>query len=136
MHIKVICSILLQMSNHSWCLFLIKFSNTNVFLWNLRNLWEHLFSQNTSSGCFWIIKWSSSNQKNVKNRLNKTFSISWIFLSRILLLLWKRIDFKIYLYSLNKSIFTKFPNFLINFLFWSDFSFKENEKWCCKNWIC
>ena len=28
-------------------------SNTGVFLWNLRNFYEQLFLQNTSSGCFW-----------------------------------------------------------------------------------
>ena len=47
-----------------WSIFLIKLqawrpptlfkkdSNTGVFLWNLRNFYEHLFLQNTSCGCF------------------------------------------------------------------------------------
>ena len=29
-------------------------SDTGIFLWNLLNLWQHLFLHNTSSGCFYV----------------------------------------------------------------------------------
>ena len=32
-------------------------SNKGVYLWNLRNFFEHLFLQNTSSGCFCNLEW-------------------------------------------------------------------------------
>ena len=30
-------------------------SGTGIFLWILRNFWEHLFSQNISGGCFYFV---------------------------------------------------------------------------------
>ena len=42
-----------------WSLFLIKVqasgSYTGVFLWIMWIFWEHLFLQNTSGGCFFIV---------------------------------------------------------------------------------
>ena len=72
------------------CNFIKKDSGTGVFLWILRNFLEHLFLQNTSSGClienrdwkmeriryrppfgdcFWmIVKWFSFNDKLVVSK--------------------------------------------------------------------
>ena len=39
-------------------------SKTGVYLWNLRNFFEHLFLQNTSSGCFCNLEWLKRCSEN------------------------------------------------------------------------
>ena len=39
-------------------------SKTDVYLWNLRNFFEHLFLQNTSSGCFCNLEWLKRCSEN------------------------------------------------------------------------
>ena len=45
------------------CNFIKRDSNKDVFLWNLQHFQEHLFLQNTSSGCFWKIYLDRSAEK-------------------------------------------------------------------------
>ena len=46
-------------------------SKTGAFLWNLRNFQEHLFSENTSGGCFW----NYNDMKLVKSGTSETYHL-------------------------------------------------------------
>ena len=56
--------------------------NTNVFPWDLQNFWEHLFLQNSSSGCLWrltrIFKgvWNENRCDKYQIQLKKVFSVA------------------------------------------------------------
>ena len=57
-------------------------SGTGIFLWILRNFWDHFFSYNTSRGCIWVWQWyipiSSIYHQfffRIKSKQGKVFSI-------------------------------------------------------------
>ena len=61
--------------------------NTCVFPWNLQNFYEHLFLQNSSSGCFWRLtriskesgtKTGPSVSDKYQIQLKKVFSVAKI----------------------------------------------------------
>ena len=57
-----------------------KGSCTGVFLWILRNFWEHLFLQDTFDGCYWYLR-------DVNHSLEKSYLTEWLSLSALTLIL-------------------------------------------------
>ena len=76
-----------------WSLFWIKVAgltllkrDTGVFVWKVRKFWEHIFLQNTSGGCYWLMNkgivliiFSRQNAQFISYSQNNVSSVPSVF---------------------------------------------------------